>query len=139
MGNRSTFPSMPEINPMPKMKPIVIASALMLALLCVIGLAGCAPQRAPAPNHNTSASAARVGEIMRQFQNDWQQCVDASYQVTKQQTANKNAAAELAFDSCTTEEIQMNSIYPDSAALLFPHLKNEVKRVLIQQDHLPLV
>jgi hypothetical protein len=83
--------------------------------------------------------AAPLEQIVRQFQNDWQQCVDASYQVTKQQTANKNAAAELAFDSCTTEEIQLNSVEPDISALLFPHLKNEAKWVFIQQDHLPSV
>ncbi|MGH7030772.1 MAG: hypothetical protein ACREEZ_10135, partial [Stellaceae bacterium] len=64
-------------------------------------------------------------------------CVDASYQVTQQQTADKNAAAERAFASCTTEEDQMNSLYdPAINAMVMPHFKAEAKQLLIETGHL---
>ena len=37
--------------------------------------------------------------ISQQFQKDWERCVDASYQVTQQQTADKNAAPFAAVDT----------------------------------------
>jgi len=104
-------------------------------LLCLIGcLAGCAPQSA---SPDASAISARKMAISRQFQKDWERCVDASYQVTQQQTANKNAAAERAFASCTTEEDQMNSLYdPAINAMVMPHFKAEAKHLLIETGHL---
>jgi hypothetical protein len=75
--------------------------------------------------------------ISRQFQKNWERCVDASYQVIQQQTEDKNAAAEQAFASCATEEDQMNSLYdPAINAMLMPHFKTEAKRVLIETGHL---
>jgi hypothetical protein len=38
---------------------------------------------------------ARKMAISQQFQKDWERCVNASYQVIQQQTADKNTAAEL--------------------------------------------
>ena len=104
-------------------------------LLCALSLAGCALRSASSPD--TSAMSAQKMAISRQFQKDWEQCVDASYQVTQQQTADKNAAAERAFASCTTEEDQMNSLYdPAITAMVAPHFKAEAKHVLIETGHL---
>ncbi len=104
-------------------------------LLCVVSLAGCAPR--PAPSPDTSAMGARKLAISQQFQKDWQRCVDASYQVVQQQTADKNAAAERAFASCATEEDQMNSLYdPSINAMVMPHFMAEAKRLLIETGHL---
>jgi hypothetical protein len=103
-------------------------------LLCVISLAGCAPSPT---SSDTSAMDARKMAISQQFQKDWERCVDASYQVTQQQTADKNAAAERAFASCATEEDQINSLYdPAINAMVMPHFKAEAKRVLIEEGHL---
>jgi len=105
-------------------------------LLCAISLAGCAPEPAET-SPDTSAMSARKLAISKQFQNDWERCVDASYQVTRQQTADKNAAAERAFASCATEEDQMNSLYdPAINAMVMPHFKAEAKRVLIEEGQL---
>lgn len=105
-----------------------------MLLLCVVGLTGCAPQSA---SPDTGAVSARKMAISRQFQRDWERCVDASYQVTQQQTADKNAAAERAFASCTTEEDQMNSLYdPAINAMVMPHFKAEAKHLLIETGHL---
>jgi hypothetical protein len=104
-------------------------------LLCALSPAGCAPQSASIPD--TSAMSAQKMAISSQFQKDWERCVDASYQVTRQQTVDKNAAAERAFASCTTEEDQMNSLYdPASNAMVMPHFKAEAKHVLIETGHL---
>jgi hypothetical protein len=103
-------------------------------LLCVVGLAGCAPQSV---SPDTSTISAQKIAISRQFQKDWERCVDASYQVTQQQTADKNDAAERAFASCTTEEDQMNSLYdPAINAMVMPHFKAEAKHLLIETGHL---
>ena len=103
-------------------------------LLCAISLGGCAP-RPVSPD--TSAMSARKMAISQQFQKDWQRCVDASYQVTQQQTADKNAAAERAFASCATEEDQMNSLYdPSINAMVMPHFKAEAKRLLIERGYI---
>jgi len=105
-------------------------------LLCAISLAGCAPEPAPV-SPDTSAMRARKMAIDQQFQKDWERCVDASYQVIQQQTADKNAAAERAFASCATEEDQMTSLYdPAINAMVMPHFKAEAKRLLIEEGHL---
>jgi hypothetical protein len=75
--------------------------------------------------------------VSQQFQKDWARCVDASYQVIQQQTADKNAAAERAFASCATEEDQMNSVYdPAINAMVMPHFKAEAKRLLIERGYI---
>ena len=104
-------------------------------LLCAISLAGCAPRPAPI-SPDTSAMGARKMAISQQFQKDWKGCVNASYQVIQQQTADKNAAAERAFASCATEEDQMNSLYdPSINAMVMPHFKAEAKRLLIERGY----
>jgi hypothetical protein len=105
-------------------------------ILAMASLAGCAPRPAPI-NPDTSAMGARKMAISQQFQKDWERCVDASYQVTRQQTADKSAAAERAFASCATEEDQMNSLSaPAHIAMVMPHFKAEAKRLLIERGYL---
>jgi hypothetical protein len=105
-------------------------------LLCAISLAGCAPRPAPI-SPDTSAIGDRKMAVSQQFQKDWSRCVDASYQVIQQQTADKNAAAERAFASCATEEDQMNSVYdPAINAMVMPHFKAEAKRLLIERGYI---
>jgi len=80
---------------------------------------------------------ARKSAISRQFQNDWERCVDASFRVTRQATSDKNAAAEQAFMSCKSEEDAMNSLYdPSINALVMPHFKAEAKRLLVDRGYL---
>jgi acyl-CoA reductase-like NAD-dependent aldehyde dehydrogenase len=105
-------------------------------LRCVIILAGCAPRPA-SMSPDAAAMSARKLAISQQFQKDWERCVDASYKVIQQQTADKNAAAERAFASCATEEDQMNSVYdPAINAMVMPHFKAEAKRLLVEKGHL---
>jgi hypothetical protein len=105
-------------------------------LLCSMSVAACAPRPATI-SPDTSAISARKLAIDEQFQKDWERCVDVSYRVIQQQTADKNAAAEQAFASCTTEEAQMNSLHdPSINALVMPHFKAEAKRLLVERGHI---
>jgi len=114
----------------------LLTSVALLLLLCPVGCA----QRPASTSPDASAISARKMAIDVQFQKDWSQCVDSSYQVTSLQTADKNAAAERAFASCATEEQQMNSLHdPAINSLLMPHFKAEAKRLLIERGHVSAV
>jgi hypothetical protein len=67
------------------------------------------------------------------LENHWTQCVNQSFQITRTQTPDKNAAAEMAFQACYSEEQDLASL--PFAALLMPHLRAEAKRVLIEEGH----
>lgn len=110
----------------------------LVPLLYAISLASCVPASRPnATSSDASAMSARKLAISQQFQKVWERCVDASYQVTRQQSADKNAAAEQAFASCATEEDQMNALYdPAINAMVMPHFKAEAKGLLIEKGHL---
>jgi type IV secretion system protein VirB2 len=98
--------------------------------------ASCAPQSALISS-DTSAMRVRKMAISQQFQKDWERCIDASYRVIQEKTADKNAAAEQAFSSCATEEDQMNSLYdPAINAMVMPHFKAEAKHLLIESGHI---
>jgi hypothetical protein len=110
----------------------ISALVALVLLLCAVSLAGCAPR----PDAYTSAMSARKMAVSQQFQKDWERCVDASYQVIRQQTPDKSAAAERAFASCATEEDQMNSVYDRSInAMVMPHFKAEAKRLLVERGY----
>jgi len=74
-------------------------------------------------------------DITKQLQDSWNRCLDHSYQITRTQTPDKNAAAEMAFQACSSEEQDLASL--PFSNLLMPHLKAETKHVLIEKGHLP--
>lgn len=107
---------------------------LALALGALVLLVGCDVHRAPPPQ---SAPSPDVGAISAQLQNAWGRCLNQSYQFTSTQTPDKNAAAEMAFLDCSSEEQDLASL--PYSALLMPHLKAETKHVLIEEGHVPMV
>ena len=83
-------------------------------------------------------ASADAADTSRQMQDSWARCLNASYAVTRTQTPDKSAAAEMAFQACYSEEQDL--INEPYGALLQPHLRAETKRVLIDTDgHIPMM
>jgi hypothetical protein len=62
--------------------------------------------------------------------------LEPSYRHALTQTGDKNAAAEMAFQACASEERDLDTL--PYSGLLNSHLKAETKHVLIQEGHLPI-
>jgi hypothetical protein len=59
----------------------------------------------------------------------------------RRRTPDKNTAAEMAFQACSSEEQDLASYINTQipyAPSPMPHLKAETKRVLIEEGHLPI-
>lgn len=112
----------------------------LLALLGMAALAGCsaAPQSVPKPS---AIAAPDTTNVTRKLQNHWSQCLEQSYRTARTKTPDKNAAAEMAFAACASEEQDLasfiNAQIPPAYSPM-PHLKAETKRVLIDEGHLPI-
>jgi hypothetical protein len=111
----------------------------LLALMGVALLAGCsvAPRPAPQP----VAAAPDTTNVTRKLQNHWSQCLEQSFRTARTKTPDKNAAAEMAFAACDSEEQDLASfvnaqIPPQYSPM--SHLKAETKRMLVEGDHLPI-
>jgi uncharacterized lipoprotein YajG len=99
----------------------------LIALAGVMLLATCAAHQSLAQPTNST--------IAKQLNDNWNRCLEQSYRVSSTQTPDKNAAAEMAFQACTSEEQDLASV-PDVREIM-PHLKAATKRVLIDDGHLP--
>jgi hypothetical protein len=111
-----------------------------LALLGIAALAGCsaAPQ---STSQNARVTAPDTTNVTRKLQNHWDQCLNQSYRSDRASTLDKNAAAEMAFAACASEEQDLTSfvnmrIPPEYSPM--PHLRAETKRVLIEEGHLQI-
>jgi hypothetical protein len=90
-----------------------------------------------ASNH---AASSDIGSI-RKLQNKWARCLNQSYRVTRKQTSDKGAAAEMSFQACGSEEQDLTSYINariPSALSPMPHLKAENKHLLIDEGRLPV-
>lgn len=101
-------------------------------------LAGCtaAPQPIPQPTAHVDTT-----NLVRKLQNHWSQCLEQSYRTTRTQTPDKNAAAEMAFQACSSEEQDLASYVNMQVPIAYwamPHLKAETKRVLIEEGRLSI-
>ena len=105
-------------------------------------LAGCtaAPQpalRAPA----SAGDSTDMTNITRKLENQWNQCLEQSYRTARKTTPDKNAAAEMAFQTCASEEQDLDYSFIHTevhAPSPMPHLKEETKRLLVKEGHLPI-
>ena len=104
----------------------------VFALAVVTFLASCS---SPLPSVPPPAPRGDIEAIAKQLQNHWTQCLTQSYNVTRTQTPDKNAAAEMAFQACSSEEEDYASL--PSASFIIPHLRAEAKRVLIEEGRIP--
>jgi hypothetical protein len=80
------------------------------------------------------ASAQSVAGSVKRVQDRWMQCLKSSFQINRKQTPDPNAAAEMAFQACATEE---DELWTMSAAVGVPRssfagLKSATKQVLIE-------
>ena len=108
------------------------AFALVGAALLLADCAASGPSPEP-------AARAEKTSITRRLQNNWDRCLEQSYRVTRTQTPDKNAAAEMAFQACSSEEQDLVSASGYAGQLLQPHLRSETKHVLIEEGRLPIL
>jgi hypothetical protein len=91
-----------------------------LGATAAILLCGCTPSP-PAPT-TMADSAARPttdsNSVTRRLQNSRHRCLEQSYRVTRTQTPDKNAAAEMAFQACSSEErdLALSTLFQPSDA-----------------------
>jgi hypothetical protein len=78
-------------------------------------------------------TGAETSLIKRQ-QDVWMKCLKESYQVNGKRTPDRNAAVEMAFQACTTEEddlwAHLAQVVPRSS---FASLKSAMKQVLLEE------
>jgi len=112
----------------------------VLTFAAVLLVLGCTA--APQPVPQTAAVAAPdTTNLTRKLQNHWSQCLNQSYRTTIKQMADKNTAAEMAFQACSSEEQDLASYVNANIPIAYspmPHLKAETKRVLVEEGHLPI-
>jgi hypothetical protein len=111
-----------------------------VALVTVAVLSGCTTSTQPGPQSSPASSMQSV--VTRKLQNSWGKCLTSSYGFTVKQTPNKNAAAEMALQSCATEEQALASfvatnIGERSASDTMANLKAGMKQMLVQDGRLP--
>jgi hypothetical protein len=110
-----------------------------LVFLCIVLLAGC--DATPQPSATLTQPSPSTTGLIRRLQNNWHRCLEKSYQVASQQTPDKNAAGEIAFQSCASEEQELklaSFVAEPYSSMGFAHLKTETKHVLIEEGHLPI-
>jgi hypothetical protein len=80
------------------------------------------------------ASAQTTSGTIKRIQDRWMQCLKSSFQINRKQVADPNAAAELAFGACATEEEELWSMSANSGVprSSFAGLKSAMKQVLIE-------
>ena len=113
-----------------------------VALVTVAVLSGCTTSHQPGPQPSPGTSSPTQSVVTRKLQNRWGKCLTSSYGFTVKQTPNKNAAAEMALQSCATEEQALASfvatnIGERSASDTMANLKTGMKQMLIQDGRLP--
>jgi hypothetical protein len=80
------------------------------------------------------ASAQTSAGTIKRIQDRWMQCLKSSFQINRKQVADPNAAAELAFGACATEEEELWSMSVASGVprSSFAGLKSAMKQVLME-------
>jgi len=102
-------------------------------------LGGCTVAPQPAPRAPEVADPPT--NITRKLENQWNQCLELSYQhwllkqsyrTARKRTPDKNAAVEMAFQACASEEQDLDYSFIQTephAPSAMPHLKAETKRL----------
>jgi len=81
-------------------------------LVCCLLAAGCTAQRQAVPEPvRQNTAAPDTTNVTRKLQNHWHQCLEESYRNAKTRTPDKNAAAEMAFQACASEEQDLTFIH----------------------------
>jgi hypothetical protein len=80
------------------------------------------------------ASAQNTADIVKRKQDSWMRCLKESYGVNRKRSPDRNAAMEMAFQACGTEE---NDLWAYSAQAGVPQssfmsLKSATKQVIME-------
>jgi PBP1b-binding outer membrane lipoprotein LpoB len=108
-------------------------SRLLTLTSVALLLAACSAAPQPAPQ--LVAAAPDTTNVTRKLQNHWAQCLEPSYKAARAKTIDKNAAAEMAFQACASEEQDLASYVNMQIPIAYspmPHLKAEMKRLLVE-------
>jgi hypothetical protein len=105
----------------------------VLAFTAATFLLGCTAPAPPATLQPTTSPD--MGTIAKQLQDKWDRCLNRSYPIAHRQTPDNDAAAEMAFQACSSEEHDLASL--PVAAPVLPHLKAATKQVLVEKGYLP--
>jgi uncharacterized lipoprotein YmbA len=122
-------------------------SRLVVTIVAAL-LVGCtaAPQSAPS---TPAAGPSDITNITRKLENEWNQCVEQSYhhslseqsyRTARKRMPDKNAAVEMAFQACASEEQDLDYSFIQAEAHTpspMPHLKAETKRLLVKEGQVP--
>jgi hypothetical protein len=113
-----------------------------VALVTVALLSGCTTSPQPGPQASPGTLSPTLSVATRKLQNRWGKCLTSSYGITVKQTPNKNAAAEMAFQACSTEEQALASFVAVSigqpwASDTMANLKAGMKHMLVEDGRVP--
>jgi hypothetical protein len=80
------------------------------------------------------AEAQSTAGVVKRKQDQWMACLKSSFRLNQKQTVDPNAAAEMAFLACTTEEDDLRALSADAGVprSSFAGLKSAMKQVLIE-------
>ena len=114
-------------------------SSRLVVLFGIAALAGCTATPAPQP---AVAATPDSTSVIRKFQNRWSQCLEPSYRIARTKTPDKNAAAEMAFAACASEEQALTSLVNTQVPAAYngiAALRAGMKQVLIEKGHLEIL
>ncbi len=79
------------------------------------------------PSYDATRSA-----VSHKLLDAWIDCVKKSYRIQEALVPDKNEAAERAMSACKSEEVDLRTFdAPSGGELFFPHLRSQVKVVVI--------
>ena len=112
----------------------------LLSLITTLALAaGCTAAPAPQP---AVAATPDTTSVIRKLQNRWSQCLEPSYRIARTKTPDKNAATEMAFAACASEEQALTSLVNTQVPAAYngiAALRAGMKQVLIEKGHLEIL
>jgi hypothetical protein len=88
-----------------------------------------------------AAGTLDASSVIRKLQNRWSQCLEPSYRMALAKTPDKNAAAEMAFAACASEEQALTSLINTQVPAAYngiPALRAGLKEVLVKKGHLEI-
>jgi hypothetical protein len=112
----------------------------LLPLIPTLALAAGCTAATPAPPPAAAATPDSTS-VIRKLQNRWSKCLEPSYRIASTKTLDKNAAAEMAFAACASEEQDLTSLVNTLVPAAYngiPALRSGLKQVLIEKGHLEI-
>jgi hypothetical protein len=113
---------------------VLVVRIILIACATSLFVGSCATPK-PTSGPTMGVSSTNMTLITKRLQNSWARCLEQSYGVNSARMPDKNAAAEMSFQACASEERDLAGL--PYSNLLMPHLRAETKHVLIDEGRLP--